>query len=330
MGKVLKRREFSLSIIIIILIIIISIRSPVFLTFQNILNIFNSINVLAIVAIGMTVIIINGSIDISVGSQLAVISVIISELSLIPGMNIFILLIVSMLIGAFLSLANGFISTRANVPHIMISFGALNVYRGAILLYTGGSWVWQLPAWFKSIWDDFLWIPIPFYILSIVGLATWLMLNNTKIGRQIFAVGGNKNAAIRVGINVKNIMLFGFVCLGMLIGIGSLLYTAQTGSGSPVSGLGFELQVIAAVIIGGASIFGGRGSVLATLLGVLLIGIIQNGLILTKIPLYYQSVVNGLIIIIAITSDVIRQRRESARPFITNEVGKKKTIRQKW
>ena len=329
MKKFLKTREFTLLLMIIFLIIIISIISPVFLTLQNFINIFKSNIVLAIISMGMTVLLITGSIDVSVGSQLAVLSVIISKLTLIPDVNIFIIIIASIIMGILLSSINGFISIRANIPPIVVSFGTMGVYRGAILLYTNGVWVMSLPAWFTGIWRSYLGIPIPFYIFTIFLLLSWFMLNNTKIGRQIFAMGGNKNAALRAGINIKNTTMFAFMYLGILMGIGSILYTAQTGFGSPVAGSGLEMSVIAAVIIGGASVYGGRGSIFATTLGVLLISIIQNGLVLMRVSLYYQNVVNALIIIIAVTSDVLRQRKEKIRAFIIDIDEKEKTILKK-
>lgn len=212
MKEFLKTRTFTL-LLIILLIIIISIVSPVFLTFNNFINIIKGNIVLATVAIGMTILLITGSVDVSVGAQLAVLSMIISRMAFIPGMNIFILLIASMIIGALLGSINGFISTKAGLPAIIVSFGTMSIYRGAILLFTQGVWVMQLPMWFIKIWRNFLGIPIPIYIFTIFFIVSWFMLKNTKIGRQIFAVGGNKNAAITVGINITHTSMFAFAYL---------------------------------------------------------------------------------------------------------------------
>jgi ribose/xylose/arabinose/galactoside ABC-type transport system permease subunit len=324
MKSLFKKREFAMAVILIALMIVISIAAPAFLQLSNLINIVTNNVILAIMAIGMTLVIVTSGIDVSVGSQLGFSAVFVGLTAVKPGANIFIVLFIGVICGVLLGLINGILIAGAELPAIVVTLGTLSIFRGSILLYTNGHWVNDLPNWYTNLYKDtFLKLPIPIWILTIVVAIISLFINYTKLGRSIYAMGGNQIASSRVGINNNNINLFVFALMGGLTGIASLLYGAQLAVVDPNAGTGFEMQVIAAVVIGGANILGGSGSILGTLIGVLILGVIQNGMVLTHVQTYWQNVVMGAVIIFAVTTDVIRTKKDEQSKNVIDVEGEK-------
>jgi len=315
MKKLLRSRGTTLVLIILLLCVFISLRSPNFLTLMNFVSIIRSNIVLAVCAIGLTLLVSTGNVDVSTGAQLAVISVAIGNLSKL-GWSFPVLLLLAIVLGVALNLFNAILCIYTKLSAIIITMGTTSIFRGVIQLITNGSWVSGVPQSVTGLWFKVGSFPFPLFILLLLLVATWFLLTRTHFGRNIFAVGGNKVAAKRMGINETRITLGVFGCAGVLMGIASFLMLGLNASAQPSSNAGYEMIIISAVILGGADISGGRASVFSTTLGVLLIGIINNGMIMGGIDVYFQTLVHGVIIVVAITIDAIRRTRDMKKPKI--------------
>jgi ribose transport system permease protein len=313
MKALLKKREFLMFMMLMVISLCITIITPTFLTPSNLLSIVMNNVILAIMAMGMTLVIVTSGIDVSVGSQLGFAAIFVGMLALIPSSNIVAVLLVGVLCGTLLGMLNGILIAGAEIPAIVVSLGTMNIFRGSLLLYTNGKWVTSLPAWYTSLYNtSVLEIPTPILILLLVIGMTYFIAQHTRLGRSIYALGGNPAIASRVGINTGKVTVFVFAYMGALTGIASILYGAQLATIDPNAGTGFELMVISAVVIGGANVLGGSGSLLGSLIGVLILGVLQNGIILMRVEPYWQNVVVGLILIIAVTLDVVNNRKNEA------------------
>lgn len=266
--------------------------------------------ILAIMAMGMTLVIVTSGIDVSVGSQLGFCAIFVGMAATSGSSNLGTVLIVGMACGLLLGLLNAILIAGAEIPPIVVTLGMLSIYRGGILLYTKGKWITDLPKWYRGLYNaKILGIPVPFLFLIAIFLATEFMIKYTRMGRSIFAFGGNKIAAQRVGIQGWKVNILVFSFMGLLAGIASILYGSQLGIIDPNAGTNFEMMVIAAVIIGGTNILGGSGSLLGTLIGVLILGVLQNGMVLMHIETYWQDVVMGTLIITTVSMDVMKNRK---------------------
>lgn len=310
MKKILHSREFFMACILVGLGIVIACIAPSFLQGSNLLNILMNNIILAIMALGMTLVIVTSGIDVSVGSQLGFAAIFVGLSAMNPGSNMVMVLLTGIFCGVLLGLVNGVLIAGAEIPPIVVTLGMLSIYRGGILLYTQGKWVTNLPQWYRMLYSSkLLGIPVPIWFLAGVFLITYLLAQYTKLGRSIYALGGNTVAAKRVGIDLGKVNLFVFAYMGLLTGIASILYGSQLGVIDPNAGTGFEMMVIASVVIGGANILGGSGSFVGTLIGVAILGVLQNGMVLMHIETYWQDVVMGALIILTVSIDVIKHNR---------------------
>lgn len=308
----LKNREIFMVMLLLALSGLITIIAPNFLTIDNISNIMMNKIIMAIMAIGMTLVIITSGIDISVGSQLGFSAIFVGLMAASKSGNMFTIIFIGIIAGILLGLLNGFITSFGDIPPIVVTLGTLSIYRGSILLYTNGKWVTDLPRWYTALYNTkFLGLAIPVYFLIIVFLVTFYIIKYTPLGRSIYAYGGNKIAANRVGINATKLNLFVFGYMGLLTGIASILYGSQLGVVEPNAGTNFEMDIIAAVVIGGTNILGGSGTLFGTLIGVMLLGVLQNGMILMHIETYWQDVVTGIIILTTVSIDVLKNRKKA-------------------
>jgi len=323
--KFMKRKEFSIILIVLVLSVLLTFISDAFLRVDNIIDFLRSNAVIGIMAFGMLPVLISGGIDLSVSSTIALCAVVIGNFMLaFPNSNPIVVILVSMFAGALVGLFNGLIITRFKIPPIVATLGAMTIILGGVLLYTGGMWISGLPTWFKAFGDfkigafptsngGVTGVPMQVIIFILAGIMTSLMLRYTLIGRGIYAVGGSVSSAIRVGYNVDKILVFIYVWSGMLTGLAAAVHISIVGQVDPNTYTGYELDVISTVVLGGASTMGGVGTVLGTTLGVILMAILKNGLILAKIPTFWQKVVMGMVIVIAVSVDVINRRREQAK-----------------
>ncbi|MCG6794028.1 ABC transporter permease [Geobacillus thermoleovorans] len=315
MKTVFKSKEMSIAVIVIMLSIVLSFISPVFLTFDNIVDIMKGNAVLGILAVGMTLVIITGGIDVSVAAVTSAVCVIIGRLLLLlpdSPISLLLLFVIAPLLGGVLGGINGFLVSKIQIPAIVVTLGTMSMINGLVLYITNGQYLNSTN--FPKIFIDFanfqvFGVSILILIFLVVALLTWFILKYTVIGREILAVGGNKESAIRAGINFDKVQIFVFAYMGFLAGIAAIAQVAYTKAVDPNGLVGFELSVIAAVVLGGANIMGGRGTILGTFLGVLLLGIMQNGLILARIDTFWQKIVVGSIILIAVSYDHIQYKR---------------------
>lgn len=299
---------------LLILVVFLAITSPVFLTPDNLSNIVRQATVNALLAMGLLVAIITAGIDLSVGSVLAVAMCTLAVLTIKLHVNPFLAMLACIAMGAFLGWINGLLLTKLHLPHPFIStLGMMNVARGAALIMTGAS---PISGFDRNGAGQVLFlgagalgpIPVAFFVVIIVYVLFHIFLSNTSTGRHIYAVGGNISAARLSGINVSRTLVIVYTLSGLMAGLAALMLAGRTNSGFPTAGAGYELDAIAAVIIGGASFAGGSGTVGGTAIGVLLIAVLRNGLVLLNVPTEWQTVAIGLVIIGAVTVDVLRQR----------------------
>jgi simple sugar transport system permease protein len=314
-----KSKEMGILAVLVFLCVVLSVNNPIFLTLDNIQDILKANTVLAILAMGMTLVIITGGIDVSVAAITSAAMVITGHsMKLLPESPISILLafVIAVGSGLILGLLNGTLISRLKIPPIVTTLGTMSIINGSILYFTNG--VFLNSSNFPQVFIRFsnfklAGISILVYVIVFVTLITWYVMKYMMIGRSVFAIGGNPVSAVRAGINLERTQLFVYGYMGFLAGIAAMTQMMYTKSVDPNGMLGFELTVISAVVIGGANILGGNGSVFGTLLGVLLLGVMQNGLILSHIDTYWQKVIVGLVILSAVSYDYLQHKRAESR-----------------
>jgi len=314
MRQLFRSKEAGILLIIIVLAAVITLKNPVFLTSENLLDLAKNNTVIGIVALGMLPVIITGGIDVSVGAMTAAVTIIIGKFMVNFGGNLVLVFLLGCVSGALLGAFNGLLVSKLNLPPIVVTLGSMSIINGLMLYYTGGSWITNIPQWFISFGRiKVVGIPIQIFFLVLAAVLTYVVLKYTLMGRGIFAIGGNPVAAVRAGFHKERILLFLYSYLGFLVGLAAVVHTSIMRQVDPNAFTGFEMNVIAAVVLGGANVLGGEGSVFGTILGVTVLAVIQNGLILAWIPTYWQQIVVGIIILAAVCLDVIQNRRRQAR-----------------
>lgn len=285
-----------------------------FMTSDNFWNVMRQISVNVCISVGMTLVILTAGIDLSVGSILALCGAMTAGLLKygvsIPAGNLFIgftvlgAVIVGLLVGGGLGFVNGYAVTKFKVPSFVATLAMLTMARGFTMLWTEGHPITGLGDTFGFVGTGwFLSIPMPVWVSGIVVALAIILTNKTRFGRYIYAIGGNEHAARLSGIPVNKIKIWVYALAGMLAAIGGLLVTARLDSAQPNAGMSYELDAIAAVVIGGTSLSGGKGTILGTVLGALIIGILNNGLVLLDVSPFWQQVVKGMVILLAVIID---------------------------
>lgn len=296
-------RRFGILLAFLLLMVALTFLSDSFLTARNLLNIARQVSINAIIAAGMTFVILTAGIDLSVGSVLAFSGAIIAGL-LAAGRPLLLCLGAGLLLGALLGVINGLIVTRGGVQPFIATLAMLTIARGATLVYTDGRPITGLP-------DAFVWlgagdigpIPVPVLIMGAVFLGAYVVLTQTVLGRYVYAIGGNEEAARLSGVNVTFYKTLAYVISGALAAVSGIILTARLNSAQPTAGGGYELDAIAAVVLGGTTLAGGEGSIAGTLLGAFIIGVLNNGLNLLNVSSFYQQVVKGVVILLAVLLD---------------------------
>ncbi len=274
-----------------------------FLTTANFQNILRQLSVLAVIGVGQTLVILCGGIDLSQGALMALSSIVAADFMVKYGVWQGVLM--GLFVGLIVGLINGVIIAKGQVPAFVVTLAGMVAFRGMAFMYTGGAPVTGLPQVFKFLgYGKIIGIPVPGIITIILFVAAYLFLKWTRAGRYLYAIGGNEETAILSGINIDNYKIMAFAISGVMASISGLILTARIISGQPTIGEGLHLQAIAACVIGGVSLSGGRGGIVGTVFGVLILALIANGLNLMRISSFTQMVVNGLIIVIAVFLDV--------------------------
>ena len=300
-------REAGISIFILLLVFVVTLRAPSFLTADNFNDILLNISILAIVALAQTMVIITHGIDLSVSSMIGLVAMMVAfVVKQNPEMSVIFTVLLGMALGSVLGMFNGLIITRGNVPPIIATLGTLSIYRGLVFFYSQGTWInsFELPKNFKMLSKGTpLGLPNMVVIAILVAVAVYYFLNHTRTGRDIYAVGTNPDAAQFAGIRKERIIFLVYLLSGLLAGLAAVLWASRFESAQTNTAAGFELQTVAASVVGGVSISGGVGTVPGVLLGALLLGIIQNSLTLIRISPFWQLAAQGLLILIAVISD---------------------------
>jgi ribose/xylose/arabinose/galactoside ABC-type transport system permease subunit len=306
--RFLVRPEAPALAFLAILLLAFTLANDRFLTASNLESIMDSVAVLGVVALAVNQVVLCGEIDISTGSMLGLCAIAAGAVSLSTG-GLLLPLLAGVAVGTLAGVINGALVTLGRIPAIIVTLGMLYALRGVILLVTGGTWITGVPEETRVLGTGtLLGISVPVLILFGLFLVMELVNRHSTWGRNVFAVGGNRQAARFAGLPIDRTRFFAFMLVGAFVGTASMIYLGRAGSVQTNTGVGLELQAVAAVVIGGTSIAGGRGSALAALTGALLIGVILNGLILLGVPGIWQDAVLGGLILLAVATDVLRRR----------------------
>jgi ribose transport system permease protein len=301
-------REFlqgwGLFIVFILLCIFFVFSTPVFLRPSNLINVMRQVSIIGTAAVGMAILMISGGIDLSIGSHLAfsglVFAIMLKQFELPIWLSVLITLSSSVVIG----LINSFLVSKINIPPLIATLGMMSVLRGVGYIITGGYPIYDFPVNFMMLGKGYIGpIPIPVIIMLVVFIFGYIFLNTTFFGRYLYALGGNEEATRLSGVDIVRTRYFAYSLCGLFVGLAGLILLARINSAQPSAGSGFELDVITAVVLGGVSISGGEGRIPNVLLGVLIIGIITNGLILMNVHDYYQMVIKGVTLLLAVAID---------------------------
>jgi ribose transport system permease protein len=309
--KILKNKPL---IVLIVTSVAIAILNPRFLSWSNILTVLRQTSINAVIATGMTFAILIGGIDLSVGSVLGLCGAIAASM-VSSGTNVVLAVMTAMVLGTAIGYLNGTLITTGGLQPFIATLGTVTLLRGAILVFTQGRPIstGNTPSseYFSEIGTGFLGpIPIPVYIMILVFFVAYYILNHTRIGRYIYATGSNEEATMYSGIKTARVKRFVYAVSGMMAALAGILLTARLGSAQPTSGAGYELDAIAAVVLGGTSMAGGIGTIGGTAIGALIIGVLNNALNLMKVSSYYQDVAKGIVILIAVLLD---RKQKSSR-----------------
>lgn len=322
LARLVGQHEFWLGLLVVVLAIGLSSATDEFLSLGNLTDVATSYAILGILACGLFVVLISGGIDISFPAMTAIAQYAMASWVIAHGGNFALALLLSMSVGLLLGLLNGLLVWWLRVPAIIITIATLNVYYGLLVYATNGTWLYGFPDWFMNgiNWFSFTaadgydyGLTLPLLCLGAVIIFTAVLMNTTRLGRQIYAMGGNRDAASRLGLNLWKLHLYVYGYMGILAGVAAVVQAQITQSVAPNSLLGFELTVLAAVVLGGTSMSGGRGTLTGTLLGVILLAFLQNGLTLLGVSSYWHMVFSGAIILVSISATAWNEKRKLAR-----------------
>ena len=298
--------ELTTVIALIILMAVITIINSNFLTANNLLNLLLQVTSNALIAFGMTFVILTGGIDLSVGSILALSSALTAGL-LGSGMPVTLAILISLIMGCILVMMNGLLISYGKLAPFIVTLATMTIFRGATLVYTNGNPIT------KGLSDTFLFqflgqgyivgIPFPVIIMFIVFIVLYVLLHKTAFGKSVYAIGGNEKAAYISGVKLNKVKIIIYSISGMMASISGLIITSRLSSAQPTAGASYEMDAIAAVVLGGTSLSGGKGRILGTLIGALIIGVLNNGLNIIGVSAFWQQVVKGVVILIAVLID---------------------------
>ncbi|MCM3410161.1 ABC transporter permease subunit [Metabacillus litoralis] len=290
---------------LLIITIILSVVSPNFMTVDNILNVLRQVSINALIAFGMTFVILTGGIDLSVGSILALASAVTASM-LASGVDPILAILVGLLAGAIMGAINGFIITKGKVAPFIATLATMTVFRGLTLVYTDGRPITGLSSseLFVLMGKGYVgWVPVPVIWMLITYAILYFILKKTTFGRRVYAIGGNEEAAILSGIRTDRVKIWIYSITGLLSALAGIILSSRLNSAQPTAGASYELDAIAAVVLGGTSLSGGRGWIFGTLVGALIIGVLNNGLNIMNVSSFYQQVVKGGVILLAVLLD---------------------------
>jgi len=316
--KILNIKEMGVILPTLLFIIVITLVNPVFLSWGNIVNVLRATGFTLITALGMTLVLVSGGLDLSVGSVLAVGSIA-SGMALSAGIPIPLAIVIGISAGLVLGLINGLVIVRFKIPPLIMTLGMLYMARGLVLIVTEGAPIHPLPAEFQAIEQQVIFgFPNIVYISFILAIVFHFVLKNTSFGRKVYAIGGNKEAARLSGININKTYVTIYAITGALAAFTGVIQASRLGSAQPNAGAGYELTVIAAVIIGGTSTYGGVGTIWGTVVGALFMSILTNSMMLMRVSAFWQNLAIGLILVAAVILDQLNRDRKLKATTKTN------------
>lgn len=302
--------RYGMLLVLIGLITLMSILAPTFLDADNLINIVRQMSVVGIVAFGATIVIITTGIDLSPGSVIALVSVFVATFAHPGEYPLIVPILIGVGVGLLTGVINGVIIAKGRIAPFIVTLGMMTGARGAALLFTDGRPIGNLSDSFNFIGQgDVLGIPVPILLFALMGLISYILLNKTKFGKYVYAIGGNEQAAHIAGVNVDKYKIFIYGYAGLLTAIGAIILTSRISSGQPTAGLMYELDAITAAVIGGTSLSGGIGTIGGTIIGALIIGVMNNGLDLLNVSSYWQQILKGAIIVAAVLLDNKKNKR---------------------
>jgi len=287
------------------IVLVVSIMEPDFLTLNNLFNILRQVSINALIAFGMTFVILTGGIDLSVGSILALSSAFVAGL-MTDGTSALIAVLAGLIVGAVMGALNGMVISLGKVAPFIATLATMTIFRGLTLVYTDGKPITCLSqgGWFELFGRGYFWIfPVPVLTMLIAFAVLYFILKKTTFGRYTYAIGGNEEAAKLMGIQVNKVKIMIYSLSGLMAALAGIILTSRLNSAQPTAGTSYELDAIAAVVLGGTSLSGGRGWIVGTLIGALIIGTLNNGLNLLGVSSFFQLVVKGLVILFAVLAD---------------------------
>ncbi|MFN8460077.1 MAG: ABC transporter permease [Anaerolineae bacterium] len=306
MGQALAR--YGIVLAFLVLCVVLSFLSPYFLTTKNLLNVLLQASINLVVAVGMTFVITSGGIDLSVGSIVAVAGMVMADL-VARKWSLGVAVPAALLVGTLCGMLNGVLITRLRLPPFIVTLGTMSIYRGVALIYNDGKPLYGLSQKvLRIISGDIASIPIPVIIALAVALLAHFVLRHTVIGEYTTAIGGNEETTRLSGIDVRRYKIIIYSMSGLMCGLAGIILTARLSAAEPIAGVMYELDAIAATVMGGTSLTGGEGTIFGTLIGALLMGVLRNGLNLLNIQSYYQQLVIGAVIVLAVAVDKLRKR----------------------
>jgi ribose transport system permease protein len=292
------------------MVVVFALISPFFLTVPNIVNVAQTLAIIGVVAAGETLVIVHGGFDLSVGATAALSGVIIGILFTNHILPVWPATLLGLSAGALVGLANGLIITRLRINAIITTLGTLSIVRGMAFVLSGGQTNQLNVESFKFVGRGEIGsVPVPLIIMVVVYAIVFILMRHSAFGREVYAVGGNPDAARLAGIDVNRVRVRVYLLCGLLSALGGVILAAQLAASFPKAAAGLELTVIAAVILGGSSLSGGKGTIVGTLLGVFILRTLDNGLVIANVSSYYQEVARGLVLLVAVGFDQIRARR---------------------
>lgn len=308
--KMKENQNLGTILALIILMVFVSILNPTFLQANNLMNLMRQLIINGFIALGMTFVILTGGIDLSVGSTLALTSAIFAGL-LQNGMNTGLAILVAVGLGLILGLINGILITKGKLAPFIVTLATMTIFRGLTLVYTDGRPIAGPKDNFAFKFlgkGQFFGIPFQVILFILAFLCLWIILNKTSLGRKIYAVGGNEKASFISGINIYKVKIWVYVISSLMAVLSGLVLTSRLNSAQPTAGAAYEMDAIAAVVLGGTSMTGGSGSLTGTLIGILILGVLNNGLNLLGVSSFYQQIVKGIVILIAVLIDRKRNK----------------------
>lgn len=310
-----KRPWFSSIVIFVIVFSGMSLLSPrVFLTVNNVTNVLRQGSVYAIMAVGMTFAIMIGGIDLSQGSVLAVVGVVVAMIMKGGEGSVFLAIIAGLAIGSVIGLLNGILIGYLDVPAFIATLGTMYGMRGVALILTNAAPIKADYAPFRVLGTGyFLGIPLPVYLVAGVAIVGQFILTKTSMGRYILAVGSNVEASHLSGINVRKTKVLAHVFSGIAVAIAAIMYVSRLGAAQPTAGNGYELEAVCATVIGGTSIMGGEGSIVGSAIGAIIVMIIRNGMVLLNVSTYWQQLIVGVVLVVAVVFDVLRKKADTQK-----------------